>query len=97
MTCLLVSSLLQAIDLSNVLEDGIEGAGKAPNNPTHNSTALITANGDFYGATVVDIRGRDPAIYRSMGTSTKLRTVQYDSKWLNGKLNETTKISCNFY
>ena len=75
----------QATNLSHVIEDNIKGAGKAPNSPVHNSTALITANGDFYGATVVDIRGRDPAIYRSMGTSVKLRTVQYDSKWLNGK------------
>lgn len=73
----------QATNLSHVIEDNIKGAGKAPNSPVHNSTALITANGDFYGATVVDIRGRDPAIYRSMGTSVKLRTEQFDSKWLN--------------
>lgn len=73
----------QATNLSNILEDGIKGAGKAPNSPIHNSTAIMTANGDFYGATVVDIRGRDPAIYRSMGVSARLRTVQYDSKWLN--------------
>ena len=72
--------------MSNILEDGIAGAGKAPHSPNHNSTAIMTANGDFYGATVVDIRGRDPAIYRSMGVSAKLRTMQYDSKWLNGNI-----------
>lgn len=71
--------------------------GKAPHSPTHNSTALMTANGDFYGATVVDIKGQDPAIYRSMGIGAKLRTQQYDSKWLNGKFycsfNQNSKIN----
>jgi chondroitin sulfate proteoglycan 4 len=33
----------------------------------------------------MDFPGRDPAIYRSLGTLPPLRTAQYNSKWLNGK------------
>jgi len=44
----------------------------------------MTSDDNFYGATVTDFAARDPAIYRMMGPSKNLRTVQYNSRWLNG-------------
>ena len=76
---------LQADNFSAVLETET-GIAKTPYNPFHNSTALITSEGDFYGATMIGPGDRDPAIYRSKGTKSKeLRTIQSNSKWLNGK------------
>ncbi|MGH0130932.1 UNVERIFIED_CONTAM: hypothetical protein FKN15_003134 [Acipenser sinensis] len=56
---------------------------RCPYSPQHNSTALITSNGELYAATAMDFPGRDPAIYRSLGGLPPLRTAQYNSKWLN--------------
>lgn len=58
---------------------------RCPYSPVHNSTALITSTGELYTATAMDFSGRDPAIYRSLGGLPPLRTVQYNSKWLNGE------------
>jgi len=44
----------------------------------------MTKDGNYYSATVADFAGRDAAVYRSMGPSRPLRTVQYNSRWLNG-------------
>jgi len=44
----------------------------------------MTADGNFYSATVTDFTGRDAAVYRMMGPSRHLRTAQYNSRWLNG-------------
>lgn len=44
----------------------------------------MTRDGNYYSATVADFAGRDAAMYRSMGPSRRLRTVQYNSRWLNG-------------
>ncbi|KAL3835867.1 hypothetical protein ACJMK2_021328, partial [Sinanodonta woodiana] len=71
-----------ANNLSEILEE-VTGVGRTPYSPDYNSTAIITKDGNFYGATVIDITARDPAIYRSIGEKTHLRTVQYNSKWLN--------------
>lgn len=59
---------------------------RCPYDPRHNSTAVITSRGELYAATVIDFSGRDPAIYRSLGNVPPLRTAQYNSKWLNGKV-----------
>ncbi|KAJ8413448.1 hypothetical protein AAFF_G00094440 [Aldrovandia affinis] len=71
--------------LTNLTEihDQISGMARCPYNPLHNSTALITSNGELYAATAMDFSGRDPAIYRSLGGLPPLRTAQYNSKWLN--------------
>lgn len=71
--------------LSNLTEihDQISGMARCPYSPQHNSTALLTASGELYAATAMDFPGRDPAIYRSLGTLPPLRTAQYNSKWLN--------------
>uniref|UniRef100_W5N7X9 Sema domain-containing protein n=1 Tax=Lepisosteus oculatus TaxID=7918 RepID=W5N7X9_LEPOC len=71
--------------LTNLTEvhDQISGMARCPHNPLHNSTALITSSGELYAATAMDFPGRDPAIYRSLGTLPPLRTAQYNSKWLN--------------
>ncbi|XP_045141226.1 semaphorin-5A [Echinops telfairi] len=71
--------------LSNLSEihEHISGMARCPYSPQHNSTALLTASGELYAATAMDFPGRDPAIYRSLGTLPPLRTAQYNSKWLN--------------
>ncbi|XP_061094685.1 semaphorin-5A [Conger conger] len=71
--------------LTNLTEvhEQISGMARCPYNPLHNSTALITSNGELYAATAMDFSGRDPAIYRSLGGLPPLRTAQYNSKWLN--------------
>ncbi|XP_040833327.1 semaphorin-5A [Ochotona curzoniae] len=71
--------------LTNLTEiyDQISGMARCPYSPQHNSTALLTANGELYAATAMDFPGRDPAIYRSLGALPPLRTAQYNSKWLN--------------
>lgn len=63
----------------------INGVARCPYDPRHNSTAVISSQGELYAATVIDFSGRDPAIYRSLGSRPPLRTAQYNSKWLNGK------------
>ncbi|XP_048832437.1 semaphorin-5A isoform X1 [Brienomyrus brachyistius] len=71
--------------LTNLTEihEQISGMARCPYSPQHNSTALITSTGELYTATAMDFSGRDPAIYRSLGGLPPLRTVQYNSKWLN--------------
>ena len=63
----------------------INGVARCPYDPRHNSTAVISSQGELYAATVIDFSGRDPAIYRSLGSGPPLRTAQYNSKWLNGE------------
>ncbi|KAF7641794.1 hypothetical protein LDENG_00271550 [Lucifuga dentata] len=79
-------------NLTSVLER-MSGVARCPYDPRHNSTAVVTESGELYGATVIDFSGRDPVIYRSMGSMPSLRTAQYNSKWLNGTLKQTSKIS----
>lgn len=60
------------------------GIGKCPYDPYQNSTAIITVDGNIYGALNIGPGDRDPAIYRSNGPKSKdLRTPQANSKWLN--------------
>ena len=75
--------LFQLTNLAAVSE-WVDGVAKCPYNPAHNTTALMTHTGDMYSATVTDFTARDPAIYRLMGPSKILRTVQHNSRWLNG-------------
>lgn len=72
-------------NLSRTIEK-INGVARCPYDPRHNSTAVISSQGELYAATVIDFSGRDPAIYRSLGSGPPLRTAQYNSKWLNGKV-----------
>lgn len=74
----------QVGNLSRTVEK-INGVARCPYDPRHNSTAVISSQGELYAATVIDFSGRDPAIYRSLGRGPPLRTAQYNSKWLNGK------------
>ncbi|XP_069790895.1 semaphorin-5B isoform X2 [Narcine bancroftii] len=68
-------------NLSKIINK-INGVARCPYDPKHNSTAVITSRGELYAATVIDFSGRDSAIYRSMGNMPRLRTAQYNSKWL---------------
>ncbi|KAH0504413.1 Semaphorin-5B [Microtus ochrogaster] len=77
-----VCSSRQVENLSRTIEK-INGVARCPYDPRHNSTAVISSQGELYAATVIDFSGRDPAIYRSLGSGPPLRTAQYNSKWLN--------------
>ena len=68
----------------NRVEKWLSGVAKCPFNPHHNNTFLMTSDENFYSATVTDLTGHDAAISRMMGPSRYLRTVQYNSRWLNG-------------
>ena len=74
---------MQADRLSSVLSQ-VSGVAKAPYSPRHNATYIMTSDENFYSATWTDFTARDPAIYRMMGPGKFLRTVQYNSRWLNG-------------
>ena len=62
----------------------MNGIALCPFSPFQNHTALMTSDGSLYTATVADFTGRDSIICRSLGKSRWLRTVQHDSRWLNG-------------
>lgn len=85
--CALISRCPQVGNLSRTVEK-INGVARCPYDPRHNSTAVVSSQGELYAATVIDFSGRDPAIYRSLGSGPPLRTAQYNSKWLNGKKAE---------
>lgn len=74
---------VQRSSLSDVIKL-VPGVAKCPYDPRQNNTYLMTADGTLYTATVTDFTGRDAAIYRSLGSQRPLRTVQYNSRWLNG-------------
>lgn len=84
------NSFLKAEKLSDVTEE-FSGRAICPYDPRHNTTALMTDNGDLYAATVIDILARDPAINRKIGPSPILRTEQMNSKWLNGPFYSEAK------
>jgi len=69
----------------------VRGAAKCPYGPTQNASYVITKDGNYYSATVADFAGRDAAVYRSMGPSRPLRTVQYNSRWLNGTCRSSSR------
>jgi len=72
---------IEAIDVVN---EWVNGMAKCPYSPHSNITSLMTSNGDYFIASPTDFSGQDSAIYRLMGnTSNRLRTMQYNSKWLN--------------
>ncbi|WAR04241.1 SEM5A-like protein [Mya arenaria] len=78
-----ICSWRKVTDLSVVLEKEA-GLGRCPYDPSHNSTAIITSDGESYGATNLGPDDRDPAIYRKEGRQSKaLRTAQSNSLWLN--------------
>lgn len=65
----------------------VHGIAKCPHNPKSNVTALLTHTGQLYAGTPTDFASSDTAIYRindpTMDQSNTLRTIQYDSIWLN--------------
>ncbi|XP_071787811.1 semaphorin-5B-like isoform X3 [Asterias amurensis] len=65
------------------IEESVTGIARCPYDPSSNTTALFTQNGDLYSATVMDFTARDPVLYRTLGNSRPLRTAQLNSKWLN--------------
>jgi len=90
--------VLQPSRLSEVDGDRVMGITLCPFSPVQNSTSLMTSFDDLYTATVTDFTARDPAIYRALGPSKHLRTVQYNSRWLNGQYNNEYRLEClNFW
>lgn len=43
-------------------------------------------DGELYAGVYIDFMGTDSAIFRTLGQKTAMRTDQYNSRWLNGKL-----------
>ncbi len=84
----------QASELSEVTE-WVSGMAICPYDPEHNNTATLTPDGSLYSATVTDFTARDPAIYRMLGPMKPLRTVQYNSRWLNGMDTLHNKFEAN--
>jgi len=66
----------------------VRGTLKCPYGPSQNASYVMTDDGNYYSATVADFAGRDAAVYRSIGPGRKLRTAQYNSRWLNGLLSK---------
>lgn len=67
-----------------------KGVAKCPFNPHANITALMTDSGQMFVGTPTDFSGSDPAILRTdvahdalPAGRRMLRTIQYNSKWLN--------------
>lgn len=77
-------AIFQRSNLTNIIGE-VTGIARCPYNPQHNTTSLITEQGDLYSATVMDFTARDPVVYRTLGPSPALRTAQLNSKWLNGR------------
>lgn len=77
-------SPLQMENANNVSET-LSGEGKCPNDPSFNSTAIMTSNGTYFVGTPLpmsnSIISRDS---RYRGTYPYLRTKGYDANWLNG-------------
>uniref|UniRef100_A0A667Z3Y7 Sema domain, immunoglobulin domain (Ig), short basic domain, secreted, (semaphorin) 3Ab n=1 Tax=Myripristis murdjan TaxID=586833 RepID=A0A667Z3Y7_9TELE len=67
------------------LEPHIEnGRGKSPYDPKLLTASLLIDN-ELYSGTSADFMGRDFAIFRTLGKHHPIRTEQHDSRWLNGK------------
>ena len=75
----------------------VDGSAKCPYRPDANNTALITSQGDYYIASSIDFSGQDDVIYRIMGKNPILRTVQFDPKWLSGKVSCIFIIKCYLF
>uniref|UniRef100_A0A8C7UYV2 Sema domain, immunoglobulin domain (Ig), short basic domain, secreted, (semaphorin) 3Ga n=1 Tax=Oncorhynchus mykiss TaxID=8022 RepID=A0A8C7UYV2_ONCMY len=58
------------------------GKGKCSYDPFQENIAALI-NGNLYAGVHVDFMGTDPALFRTMGGRTAVRTEQYDSRWLN--------------
>ncbi|CAN0385634.1 unnamed protein product [Lampetra planeri] len=67
----------------SVVLDRVSGVARCPFDPRHGVAALLSAGGEVYAATSMDFPGRDPAVYRSLGSLPPLRTAQYNSRWLH--------------
>ncbi|XP_058117992.1 semaphorin-5B [Anopheles ziemanni] len=71
-------------DLSVTRDD--DGMAKCPYNPAANMTALMSESGQLFVGSTTDFSGLDSAILRAditQNSSRILRTVQYNSLWLN--------------
>ncbi|KAJ8307413.1 hypothetical protein KUTeg_015497 [Tegillarca granosa] len=56
-----------ADNFTNIVES-IEGQAYCPYSPDHNSTFVMTSDGSYFSGTFIDHPGRDPAIYRLLGS-----------------------------
>ncbi|XP_073996502.1 semaphorin 5c isoform X4 [Rhodnius prolixus] len=61
-----------------------KGIAKCPYSPHANVTSLLSVTtGQYFAGTPMDFSGADPAIIRDLGSTSNLRTNQYNSNWLN--------------
>ncbi|KAL1422103.1 hypothetical protein MTO96_003910 [Rhipicephalus appendiculatus] len=73
------------------VKEQVPGEGLCPFDPKNNSTAIF-ADGDLYVATVGQLSGADPLIYRK-----PLRTEPFDLKHLNGEFRPPNFVSSIHY
>ncbi|CAB1329512.1 unnamed protein product [Coregonus sp. 'balchen'] len=74
-----------ATKFTSTTQDVPHRKGKCSYDPRQeNAVALIRVHVDFMGT--------DPAIFRTLGDRPAVRTEQYDSRWLNGKLAPDSQI-----
>ena len=71
------------IEAIGVVDEWLNGMAKCPYSPHAHITSLMTPAGDYYIGGPSDFSGQDSAIYRLLGQSNRLRTLQYNSRWLN--------------
>ena len=90
----------QLLSLSSVIKRET-GVSKSAFSPLWNTTSLLTQSGDYYYAGPLDFRGIDASITKHSDSpvsssllssshankKTVLRTLQFDSKWLNADAN----------
>lgn len=55
--------------------------------------AVRLTDGELYAGVYIDFMGTDSAIFRTLGKQTAMRTDQYNSRWLNGKVS-TPALFC---
>lgn len=80
----------QMENLNNVLQTE-KGVGRCPYNPQANSTALLSASGQYYVASPIDFSGMDAALVRSSSLLGRrpsqlpgqIRSPTSESKWFN--------------
>lgn len=56
---------------------------------------LFCVDGELYAGITSDFMSRDSAFFRSLGSRHVIRTEQYDSTWLRGRCNKTSKRNNN--
>lgn len=79
-----------ATSINDIFEN-MDGIGRISKSPQTSSTFVSLSNGDIYFGTNVEYENSgmkpDFLIARNLGPSKSLKTIPYNSNWLNGKFS----------